>query len=114
MGMTHGQAGKEAIEAILCRYADLDEQAFDGLARTAIPPRIRRTLFSPEELEELEGLADAVDAPLGNLVAHNLALFADLGDECLQFAVSDSAKTLVHGWHGRVPIRRPWANASGR
>ncbi len=68
-------------------------------ASRIIPKRCSR-----EELDELEGLADAVDAPLGNLVAHNVALFADLGDECLQFAMSGSGEALVHGWHGRVPI----------
>ena len=104
MGMTHGQETREAIEAILYRYADLDHEAVDGFAFHGRAAENPLASFSPEEREELEGLADAVDAPLGNLVAHNLALFAELGGECLQFAASDSAKTLVHGWHGRVPI----------
>jgi malonyl CoA-acyl carrier protein transacylase/acyl carrier protein/NAD(P)-dependent dehydrogenase (short-subunit alcohol dehydrogenase family) len=104
MGMTHGQETKEVIEAILYRYADLDGQAVDKFGSNGHMAEDPLTLFSPEQLEELEGLADAVDAPLGNLVAHNLALFADLGGESVQFAASDSAKTLVHGWHGRVPI----------
>jgi acyl transferase domain-containing protein/short-subunit dehydrogenase len=104
MGMAHGEETKEAIEAILCRYADLDGQALDKLASNGHATENPLSLFSPEQLEELEGLADSVDAPLGNLVAHNRALFADLGSECVQFVASDSVKTLVHGWHGRVPI----------
>jgi acyl transferase domain-containing protein/acyl carrier protein/NAD(P)-dependent dehydrogenase (short-subunit alcohol dehydrogenase family) len=107
MGQEHGRQEKRWIRQVLRRYADLSGSALDELPLRAGALQNPSALFAEEELAELQGIADAVEVPLGNILAHNLAMFAELGSGTMHFATSaatNAAGTLLHGLNEELPL----------
>ncbi len=75
IGWTRGQRDKQAIlrslqDGVECVVEESSEpQAQSQLARI-------NELLSPDDFDELQGLADAVELPLGNLLAHHASLLS--------------------------------------
>ncbi len=78
IGWQHGRQFKADIRRILRHYADCVGEQLDELPGQASRIAPERAL-SADELDELQGLADAVEVPLGNLLAHQLTLMAESG-----------------------------------
>jgi len=99
MGLAQGHQEKPRILQILRYYADLSGATLDELPFSAALAQDPAAFFTDDEQAELEGIADAVGVPLGNLLAHHLALFAELGSGTMHFAAPaahNPAGTLVH------------------
>ncbi|QDU76346.1 Mycocerosic acid synthase [Bremerella volcania] len=70
MGYTHGSVFRSVIRRTLQTYAEYVGESVDEL------PGSRRCqqayqLLSPDQLDELQGIADAVEVPLTNLLVHH-------------------------------------------
>ncbi|HTU26886.1 MAG TPA: SDR family NAD(P)-dependent oxidoreductase, partial [Pirellulales bacterium] len=106
LGWQHGQHFKAEIRQILRTYADCvggELGELPGQASAIAPER----LLSADELDELQGVADAVEVPLGNLIAHQLALLAEAGTGAGQFAVvtgAADAKRWTHALQQPAPL----------
>ncbi len=107
MGIQHGLSKRKEIHAILRRYADLAGPALENLPRLDRALFVRDVLCGPDELDEMQGIADAVQVPLGNIVAHNMAQFPDAGAGCSHFAVTarrNAAGTMIHAANEDLPL----------
>ncbi len=107
MGFQQGRQEKENIRRILRRYIDLAAPGMDDLPGSTAARLDPDIVFDPDQLDELQGIADAVEVPLANIVSHNLAIFSDLGTHCLQFAIPASrnaAGGLIHGMREQLPF----------
>ena len=102
-----GKPCAEEIRRILRRYADLAGPARETspkLERDDLDPD---ALFGPDELDELQGLADAVGVPLDNMIAHQVLQFPDSGAGCVHFAVAagrDLGAGLIHAANEDLPL----------
>ncbi len=99
MGFQHGQARKEQIRRVLRRYADLAGSRWDRLRDMEALVENTNAFFSPDDLEEMRGIAKGADVSLGGVVSHNLRLFLDAGAGGLHFAVTaqiNSKHGLLH------------------
>ncbi len=107
LGYQHGAEKKTAIRALLRRIADLTDGDWSELP---IPPEARQQperFFTPAQLEELRGMADAVELPLGNLAALNLAVLSDFAGSAAQVALlsrSGAGTTVLHGFAGELSL----------
>jgi acyl transferase domain-containing protein len=92
MGARHARVQREQIVAIMHQYARLFDQTPDNRPETLqsllemLPPW--SAYFTPDGLEEMRGLADALEFPLEYVVAYNLAMYPEYVPGCAQFAVS--------------------------
>ncbi|WDI40985.1 type I polyketide synthase [Bremerella sp. P1] len=70
MGFTHGSVFRSEIRRTLQTYAEYVGESVDELPGSQ---RCQRAfeLLSPDQLDELQGIADAVEAPLTNLLVHH-------------------------------------------
>ena len=107
IGWQQGQQFKAEIRRILRHYADCVGDQLDdlpGQASRFAPERC----FSADELDELQGLADAVEVPLGNLLAHQLTLMAELGIGAGQMASqvggAGGARRWIHALRQPAPL----------
>ncbi|HEX4142344.1 MAG TPA: SDR family NAD(P)-dependent oxidoreductase [Pirellulales bacterium] len=107
LGWQHGRQFKAEIQRVLRHYADCVGERLDelpGHAASVAPER----LLSADELDELQGLADAVEVPLGNLLAHHLALTSELGDGAGQMAspagFTDGSAQWIHAFKQPAPL----------
>ncbi len=103
LGWQHGQAFKNDLRRILRSYAEAaDDQLEDlpGAAGRACPQQA----LSADELDELQGMADAVEVPLGNLLAHHFAIGSEWGAGAGQCAVTAQRTT---GGRMRQALRQP-------
>ena len=69
------------IRRILRRYAEVSDDQLDelpGAHGRACPEQS----LAADELDELQGLADAVEVPLGNVLAHHFAVANEWGPSC--------------------------------
>jgi acyl transferase domain-containing protein/NAD(P)-dependent dehydrogenase (short-subunit alcohol dehydrogenase family) len=99
MGLEQGRKQQQPIRRILRRYADLSESVLHDLPLSDSARQDPSRLFTSEELAELQGIADGVGVPLGNILAHNLAMLAELGSGTMHFAVPaarNSAGGMLH------------------
>jgi acyl transferase domain-containing protein/NADP-dependent 3-hydroxy acid dehydrogenase YdfG len=97
IGWVQGQQFKAEIGRMLRAYADRTDEQLEQLPPTWMG-RAPQELLSPDELDELQGMADAAEVPLGNLLAHHFAVWAQL-DGGTQLAVEASQNEmgrLVH------------------
>ncbi len=109
IGRAHGEATRADVRDLIDRY-----EAFlgaRGLTMTSVPDAIRilPTLFDEAALEEIRGVAEAVDLPFEFLLAYNLdtALFPAFTTGCTQ-AVRTAATnggTLLHLVNEDSPLR---------
>jgi acyl transferase domain-containing protein/NAD(P)-dependent dehydrogenase (short-subunit alcohol dehydrogenase family) len=100
MGLRHGEHFKTRIRRLLRHYADL----LDPVLETAASHDPRR-LLSNEELDELQGIADGAEVPLGNMLALNRALYADLGGASLQIATREvEDQRVIHAGVWTLPL----------
>ncbi len=110
MGFTHGQQQSTAIRRLLRRFADLADDDGSEAPSAANSGRQRRDQFTPDELDELRGIAAAARVPLDNLLAVNLAIDADRGAEA-------SHAVGLHGQRGQfvhaARYHAPWPAALG-
>jgi|GEM_PF-774000 len=107
LGFQHGAEKKTEIRRLLRRIADLTDGNWSELPIPAEARNNPERYFTPAQLEELRGLADAVEVPLGNLAALNLAVLPDFAASAAQVAlVTNSAgKTQVlNGLAGELSL----------
>ncbi len=87
MGHRHGLEKKTEIRRVLQRIADLTDGDWGELPIPRGSLSNPEAYFSPLQLDELRGMADAVEVPLGNLAALNLAVQNDLAANSAQVAI---------------------------
>ena len=107
MGLQQGRQEKEKIRRILRRYVNLVLPETEDLAGSTAAGFDPGTVFDPDQLDELQGIADAVEVPLANIVSHNRAIFSELGTQGLHFAVPASrnaAGGMIHGMAEHLPF----------
>ena len=73
MGFEHGRQQKKAIRRILRRFADLDFEP-DQWPIPGSSTENGNAHFTSDALDELQGIADAVQVPLNNIVALHRAI----------------------------------------
>ncbi len=107
MGYQQGIEKKAEIRRILRRIADLTDGDWSELP---IPPAALEQperFFSADELEELRGLADAVEVPQDPIYeALNLAVRGDLSGNCAQVGITPNSRgaSVLHGFRWRTLI----------
>ena len=98
---------RRRIQAILRRYADLADHpgdAFpllDGVAARA------EEFYSPDDLEEMQGIADGAGVSPEAVVAHNLRVFSDAAAGCTHFALTARANPgvgMLHAANEDLPL----------
>ena len=95
IGFAHGTEYRAAIVHLLRRFADLADGNLDETG--PVPADRLSELFEFDELEELRGMADALQVPLANLLAVNVAIDMARGDGTEQCAQTlGRSATLVH------------------
>src|SRR5690606_16724521 len=102
MGEQHGLEKKTEILRILRRIADLTDGDW---SERPIPAEARdnpKRYFTPDESEELRGMAAAAGVPVGNLAALNLAVQHDLAANTAQVAVLAKGPSKTNVLHGLV------------
>jgi NAD(P)-dependent dehydrogenase (short-subunit alcohol dehydrogenase family)/acyl carrier protein len=107
MGLEHGQKKKAEIRRILRRYVDLAGPEIDDLPFQVGSTDDLAKYFTPDELDELQGIAESVQVPLTSILVHNLAIFSDFGAVSLHFAVAaahNPANTLIHASSEQLPL----------
>ena len=107
MGLEHGQQKKNEIRRILRRYVDLAGPEIDELPFQVGSADDLAKYFTPDEVDELQGIADAVHVPLTSILVHNLAIFSDFGAASLHFAIAaarNPANTLIHASSEELPL----------
>jgi hypothetical protein len=87
MGLTHGTRCASQIRTIMRRYADAADMADGVLQERRFSSSDLEVYFGPEELEELEGIAEGAQVSLLALAGHNLRIYPD-GAGCIHFAVT--------------------------
>ncbi|WP_298859934.1 type I polyketide synthase [uncultured Gimesia sp.] len=113
IGQQHGESGREAILATMKRFVEVigEERIEDGELSNAL--KQQELYFGKEGIEELRGIADAIDVPLEFILAFNIGLVVpvmQLLPGCTQFAIpaaKNGSEGLVHAvnedWNlGRV------------
>ncbi|PQO42355.1 type I polyketide synthase [Blastopirellula marina] len=94
IGYDHGLRHQGEIRQILRTYAECVGQSIDELPGSSRCSQALQ-LLSSDELDELQGIADAVEAPLVNLLAHHFAM-AELLGEAEQSASLEDSKDQKH------------------
>ncbi|WP_158265410.1 type I polyketide synthase [Blastopirellula marina] len=89
IGYGHGMQYRREIRRILQTYAECIGLSIDELPGAASCQNALQ-LLSADQLDELQGIADAVEAPLSNLLAHHFAMAEILG-EAEQLATTAAA-----------------------
>ncbi|MBI1246282.1 SDR family NAD(P)-dependent oxidoreductase [bacterium] len=79
MGMMHGTMYRDEIRRVLRTYAEYVGESIDELPGSQ-RSMMAMQLLSADQLDELQGIADAVEAPLANLLAHHFAVAEILGE----------------------------------
>ncbi|QEG35090.1 type I polyketide synthase [Bythopirellula goksoeyrii] len=103
MGVKHGQSFGSEIRRALYRLADMaTSEVASSWTKFAGEPE---QTFTEDQLAELEGIADAIQVPVANIVALNLAMLAELGSSSIQFAVEveRNGRTVRHGLRDERP-----------
>jgi acyl carrier protein len=104
MGLAHGRELQSQIRHVLRYYADLADETLDELPLAELRSDPSQ-LFSAEELEEMRGIAEGAGVPQGNIIAHNLALLADLGVSTTQLVVPGNRSTaMMHALEEPLPL----------
>ena len=96
MGLQHGRIQAAEIGTIMESYARLLGQRpekFPEMAAALADPQLH---FGEQELEELQGIADGIGAPVEEVLAHNLGIYPGNVPGCAQFAVT-ACRNPVHG-----------------
>ncbi|PQO27337.1 hypothetical protein C5Y96_17490 [Blastopirellula marina] len=88
MGFTHGSVFRNEICRTLQTYAEYVGESVDELPGSHRCQQAY-TLLTPDQLDELQGIADAVEAPLANLLVHHFVT-AELLSQSEQVAVEGS------------------------
>ena len=94
MGHSHGLQYQGEIRRILRTYAECVGQSIDELPGSSRCSQALK-LLSSDQLDELQGIADAVESPLSNLLAHHFAM-AELLGESEQFASLEDTQPHKH------------------
>lgn len=100
IGRQHGLARADEIERTLARLHDLRAAGSVEFAEVDLAASQYDAYFGPDEVEELQGIAEGANVSLGELVALNLLLYLDAGSGGLHFALSAEMNQpygLLHG-----------------
>ncbi|MEZ6044959.1 MAG: hypothetical protein R3C11_05140 [Planctomycetaceae bacterium] len=88
MGYQQGSELKSEIRQLLRRYTNLAGTRWEHLFDVSDLVSQAETLFTPESLEELWGIASGAEVSFESLLAHNIRLFLDAGQGGLSAAVT--------------------------
>ena len=105
MGFSHGSRFQSEIRRTLQTYAEYVGESVDELPGSQRCQQAYE-LLSPDQLDELQGIADAVEAPLTNLLVHHFVT-AEL------LAQSEQAATEASEESGRTHVARIITQATG-
>lgn len=86
MGLQQGRAQAREIRKVLRRYADQAGTKWDSVLDVDAAAEHAEAFFSPDELQELQGIAKGADVTVESVVAHNLRLYLDAGAGGIHFA----------------------------
>ncbi len=88
MGYSHGIIFREEIRRSLRTYAEYVGESVDELPGSQRSQQAFQ-LLSPDQLDELQGIADAIEAPLTNVLVHHFVI-SELLSQSEQFAAEAS------------------------
>ena len=109
LGLARGNQEKAAIVRLLRRYADLPEQALAELDFPAGGAEDVIARLDTDSMDELQGIADAVEVPLANVAAINFVLAA-----VMQAAsMPRNAHGTATGWIAQGSASMPWRRGAG-
>ncbi|MCC9607890.1 SDR family NAD(P)-dependent oxidoreductase [Blastopirellula sp. JC732] len=103
MGWRHGSQYRDEIRRVLRTYAEYVGESIDELPGSTQSANAIQTL-SPDQWDELLGIANAIEAPLSNVVAHHFAVAETLAS-MEQAAASDGS--LAHAAQMESPAINP-------
>ena len=126
IGLARGRSDGDRIRRALRRYADVAGSTNEKLLPTVTAYEISRAreVFGESGYDELRGLADGAETPLGALIRHNLSAFptsreyvsefggiAKPSGGCAHFAGATLDGEFVHGGNIDAPIANILPNA---
>ncbi|TWT34283.1 type I polyketide synthase [Blastopirellula retiformator] len=103
MGRRHGSQYRDEIRRVLRTYAEYVGESIDELPGSAQSTDALQTL-SPDQWDELAGIADAIEAPLSNVLAHHFAVAETLS--AMEQAAANNG-SLVHAAQIDSPAINP-------
>jgi NAD(P)-dependent dehydrogenase (short-subunit alcohol dehydrogenase family)/acyl carrier protein len=106
LGWQHGSQFQAAIRRILRTYTEFVGQSLDELPGASDCAHAQQML-SADELDELQGIADAVGVPLANIVSHHFAISAAASEEAefsAAIATSNDSGRLTHSVRYKSPL----------
>ncbi|MDR1491669.1 MAG: C45 family autoproteolytic acyltransferase/hydrolase [Planctomycetaceae bacterium] len=128
MGFSYGKQDAERIRYVLRRYADAALQAGNMLPDVKEEIKNLPLLLTPENLDEIHGIADGAEVPLDALLRHQFSVFPEsdaasqqriehLADRfikqnaaisagCVHFAGRANDDVFVHGGNLDLPLAR--------
>ncbi|OYW18352.1 MAG: hypothetical protein B7Z55_10780, partial [Planctomycetales bacterium 12-60-4] len=107
MGLQHGKSQAPAIRAIMDRYAAMLGPRLQNMPELDEALSKPTMYFGESEIQELQGIADGADLPVGAVIAHNLGMYPDYVPGCTQFAFTRASNPrfgLVHAVNEDSPL----------
>ncbi len=107
MGFSHVTSQGLAILRVMRKLSDLIGPRLENLPELEDVLAKRDRYFSPEEMEELEGAAEAMGLPIRHMIALNVGLYPEYIPGCTQFAVTarrNGDAGLVHAVNEDSPV----------
>ncbi|MFI4876048.1 MAG: hypothetical protein ACIALR_11940, partial [Blastopirellula sp. JB062] len=105
MGRRHGSRYRDEIRRALRTYAEYVGESIDELPGADRCNEALQTL-SADQLDELQGIADAIESPLNNVLTHHFAVAETLADMAHTASVVESTGRLLHA----VQLDQPAVN----
>ena len=107
MGFLHASSQGPAIRRVMRKLADIIGPKLENLPELEDVLEKRDRYFSPAELEELEGAAEALGLPVRHMIALNVGLYPEYLPGCTQFAITarrNGNAGLVHAVNEDSPV----------
>ncbi len=107
IGRQCGEAQAEEIRNILRRYADIVGAQYHPLPDIAEAVAEAERYFLPDDMQELQGIADGAGVLLESIIAHNLMLYPEGTSGCTQFAITSTHNAnagLLHAANEDLPL----------
>ncbi|EAQ79138.1 type I polyketide synthase [Blastopirellula marina] len=106
MGWRHGSQYRAEIRRVLRTYAEYVGESIDELPGSAHTAQALQ-LLTPDQLDELQGIADAIETPLSNVLAHHFAVAETLTGMEQAASTGQSEGSLLHAAQFGSPVINP-------